>query len=31
HQVAKVEYVAGILKQSRHLDDIEAREWLRNY
>ncbi|MBN6378869.1 helix-turn-helix transcriptional regulator, partial [Escherichia coli] len=30
HQVAKVEYVAGILKQSRHLDDIEAREWLKN-
>ncbi|EPS5379636.1 LexA family transcriptional regulator [Escherichia albertii] len=30
HQVAKVEYVAGILKQSRHLDDIEAREWLKS-
>ncbi|MFM2530776.1 helix-turn-helix transcriptional regulator, partial [Escherichia coli] len=22
--------VAGILKQSRHLDDIEAREWLKS-
>ncbi|EFO3129310.1 helix-turn-helix transcriptional regulator, partial [Escherichia coli] len=21
---------AGILKQSRHLDDIEAREWLKS-
>ncbi|EDH7841918.1 phage repressor protein C [Salmonella enterica subsp. enterica serovar Kentucky] len=30
YEVSKVEYVAGILKQSRHLDDIEAREWLRN-
>ncbi|HDK8417562.1 TPA: helix-turn-helix transcriptional regulator [Klebsiella pneumoniae] len=26
-EVSKVEYVAGILKQSRHLDDTEAREW----
>lgn len=29
HEVSKVEYVAGILKQSRHIDDTEAREWLR--
>ncbi|MGK8226320.1 MULTISPECIES: LexA family transcriptional regulator [Enterobacteriaceae] len=28
--VAKIEYVAGVLKQSRHMDDDEAREWLRN-
>lgn len=30
HEVSKVEYVAGILKQSRHLDDTEAREWVIN-
>lgn len=29
HEVAKVEFVAGILKQSRHLDDTEAVEWLK--
>ncbi len=27
--VSKVDYVAGILKQSRHLDDSELDDWLR--
>ena len=29
HEVSTVEYVAGILKQSRHIDDTELNEWLR--
>jgi phage repressor protein C with HTH and peptisase S24 domain len=26
--IDKIEYVAGILKESRHIDDAEAREWI---
>ncbi|UCQ16906.1 helix-turn-helix transcriptional regulator [Edwardsiella tarda] len=29
-KVTKVEYMAGILKQSRHINDTEANEWLES-
>lgn len=29
-EVDKIEYVAGVLKQSRHMEEDEAKEWIRS-